>query len=41
MGITKVNDLQETIDTLLQTHEEVVVVPDGPYVVGQVKGRGN
>jgi nickel-dependent lactate racemase len=41
MGINKVDDFQKTVDTLLQTHEKAVVVPDGPYVVGKVKRHGN
>ncbi|MDZ7698814.1 MAG: nickel-dependent lactate racemase [Deltaproteobacteria bacterium] len=39
MGIKKVDNLQETADKLLKTHENGVVVPDGPYVVGQIKGN--
>jgi nickel-dependent lactate racemase len=28
--------LQETVDRLIQTHPEVAVAPDGPYVVGRL-----
>ncbi len=37
MGITRVDNLQETVNRLVKTHKDVVVVPDGPYVVGRVK----
>ena len=39
MGMIKVHNLQDTIHDLLGSHEHVVVVPEGPYVVGQVKGH--
>lgn len=37
MGIVKVEDVQETVNRLLPEHENVVAVPDGPYVVGMIK----
>ena len=37
MGAIKVEDIQETVHELLSSHENVVVVPDGPYVVGMIK----
>ena len=37
MGIDRVEHLQETVDALIPDHENVVVVPAGPYVVGMVK----
>jgi lactate racemase len=37
MGVTKVDDLQGTIDRLLKEDNRSVVVPDGPYVVGRVR----
>ncbi len=37
IGATKIEDLQETVNGLLASHENVVVVPDGPYVVGMIK----
>lgn len=33
-GATKIENVQETVDRLLQSHANVVAVPDGPYVVG-------
>ncbi|MCP4666086.1 MAG: nickel-dependent lactate racemase [Deltaproteobacteria bacterium] len=36
MGVIKVEDVQETVNALLRNHENVVAVPDGPYVVGIV-----
>ena len=32
----KIEDVQATINKLLQTHKKVAVIPDGPYVVGKV-----
>ncbi len=32
----KVMDCQATVDELLKTHNNVAVIPDGPYVVGKV-----
>jgi lactate racemase len=37
MGMIKIDDLQETVDRLLPQHEKVMVVPEGPYVVGRVR----
>jgi len=36
MGAAKVDDLQATVDRLLEKRHRAVVVPDGPYVVGMV-----
>lgn len=33
-GAVKIENVQETVDNLLETHANVVVVPEGPYVVG-------
>lgn len=37
MGAVKIEDVQKTVKDLLPSHENVVVVPDGPYVVGMIK----
>ena len=37
MGMIKIKDVQETVNALLPQYENVVVVPDGPYVVGMVE----
>ncbi|MDQ1333443.1 MAG: lactate racemase [Thermodesulfobacteriota bacterium] len=37
MGMIRVDDLQETVNRLLPQHEKVMVVPEGPYVVGRVR----
>ncbi|MGM0426002.1 MAG: nickel-dependent lactate racemase [Thermodesulfobacteriota bacterium] len=37
MGMIKVNHLQNAINGLVETHDDVVVFPEGPYVVGAVK----
>ncbi len=37
MGAIKVENIQDTVHDLLSSHEDVVVVPDGPYVVGMIK----
>ena len=37
LGIVKVENIQETVDELITDHEDVVMVPAGPYVVGMVK----
>jgi nickel-dependent lactate racemase len=37
MGATKIENVQETVNELLPGHENVVLVPDGPYVVGMIK----
>ena len=34
IGIEKIDDIQAKVDELLPTHEMVVAVPQGPYVVG-------
>ena len=36
MGMIKIHDVQETVNDLLPKHENAVVVPDGPYVVGML-----
>ena len=36
-GGIKVQDCQQTVDMLLKSHSKVVVIPEGPYVVGKVK----
>lgn len=36
-GAIKIDDVQEVVNKLLETHSGVVVVPDGPYVVGMIK----
>ncbi len=33
----KIEDVQGTINKLLQAHKKVAVIPDGPYVVGKIK----
>jgi lactate racemase len=33
----KIDDVQATVDTLLQSHKRVAVVPGGPYVVGKIQ----
>ena len=33
-GATKIENVQETVDQLLESHASVVAVPDGPYLVG-------
>lgn len=37
IGIVKIEDLQRTVNDLINTHPNAVVVPEGPYVVGRVK----
>jgi nickel-dependent lactate racemase len=37
MGAINVENIQETVNELLSSHENVVVIPDGPYVVGMIK----
>jgi nickel-dependent lactate racemase len=39
MGAFKIADPQRTVDALLEAHPVSVVVPDGPYVVGRVRGK--
>jgi len=36
IGAEKVEDPQAVVDQLIKTHDKVVVIPDGPYVVGKV-----
>ena len=36
-GGIKVEDCQATVETLLASHRQVVVIPEGPYVVGKVR----
>jgi lactate racemase len=40
MGAIKIEDVQATVSRLLSSHQEVAVVPEGPYVVGMVKKSG-
>lgn len=35
-GGIKVTDCQQTVDMLIESHSRVVVIPEGPYVVGKV-----
>lgn len=37
-GIVKIDDVQETVNKLLGSHPRTAVVPDGPYVVGLLRG---
>jgi nickel-dependent lactate racemase len=37
MGAIKIENVQSTVTRLLDSHEKVVAVPDGPYVVGTVR----
>jgi lactate racemase len=36
MGAIKVEDLQGTVDRLIDRHSTIMAVPDGPYVVGMI-----
>jgi len=36
MGAFKIDNVQNTINELLMGKEDVVVIPDGPYVIGMV-----
>ena len=36
MGMIKINDVQGTVNELIEAYPNTVVVPDGPYVVGLV-----
>lgn len=36
MGMSRVEDIQSTVDELLKSHQHPVAVPDGPYVVGAI-----
>lgn len=38
IGAAKIENIQETVHRLLSSHEKVVVIPDGPYVVGMING---
>lgn len=37
MGMIKIDDVQETVNDLIRTNPNTIVVPDGPYVVGMVE----
>lgn len=39
-GIVKIDNVQETVNKLLGAHPEAAVIPDGPYVVGLLRGDG-
>ena len=34
----KVSDFQNTVDELVEKHQKIAVIPDGPYVVGKIAG---
>ena len=36
MGMIKIDDVQETVNDLIKTYPDTIVVPEGPYVVGMV-----
>jgi len=36
-GAVKTEDVQDTVNALLESHAHPVVIPDGPYVVGRVR----
>lgn len=36
MGMIKIEDVQETVNDLIKTYPNTIVVPEGPYVVGMV-----
>lgn len=36
LGIRKIDDLQATVERLLETHPKAAVIPEGPYVVGML-----
>ena len=36
MGMIKIDDVQETVNNLIKTYPDTIVVPEGPYVVGMV-----
>jgi nickel-dependent lactate racemase len=40
-GAVKIDNVQETVDQLLKSHDTVVAVPDGPYVVGICSADGS
>ena len=37
LGIKKIENIQDTLDRLIPEHEDIVVIPEGPYVVGMVQ----
>ena len=37
IGTTKIENLQETVNRLLEDNDKVAVIPDGPYVVGRLQ----
>ncbi len=37
MGMIKIEDVQETVNDLIKTYPNTIVVPEGPYVVGMVE----
>jgi hypothetical protein len=37
IGAINVDNIQETVNELLSSHEKVVVIPEGPYAVGMIK----
>jgi len=37
MGMIPMDDLQGTLNRLLAEHEDVMVIPEGPYVVGRAR----
>jgi nickel-dependent lactate racemase len=37
IGAIKIENLQETVDDLIKSHPNAIVIPEGPYVVGRVK----
>ena len=37
MGMTKIDNVQETVNDLIETCPDTIIVPDGPYVVGMVE----
>jgi len=37
MGMIKIDDVQETVNDLIKTYPNTIVVPEGPYVVGMVE----
>jgi nickel-dependent lactate racemase len=37
MGAVKIENVQQTVDDLLESHRDVAAVPEGPYVVGMLK----
>ena len=37
MGMIKIDDMQETVNDLIRTCANTIVIPDGPYVVGMVE----